>query len=93
MSAIQLHGVSTDVHGDIVASVIDGEGCPLFAVTVPVTDDRSAAEAEALARLVAAAPDLLSAMQALTEWANQMGGWEAPAWGKARAAIDKAQGK
>lgn len=47
---------------------------------------------EANARLIAAAPELLAALKALVEWAAFTGGWEAPCWDDARAAIKKAEG-
>ena len=47
-------------------------------------------EREEDALLYAAAPDLLAAGKALEAWAEYMGGWDAPCWGKLRAAIAKA---
>jgi len=43
--------------------------------------------------LFAASPEMLEALKALTAWASMMGGWEAPAWDAARAAIAKATGQ
>lgn len=45
---------------------------------------------DANARLIAAAPDLLAALNALAAWADHMGGWDSPAWEQAEAAIAKA---
>ena len=42
------------------------------------------------AKLIAAAPDLLEALESLEIWASMMGGWEAPCWNQARLAIAKA---
>lgn len=47
---------------------------------------------EANARLIAAAPELLEAVYQLVQWADCMGGFEAPQWGRARAALAKAKG-
>lgn len=44
-------------------------------------------------RLIAAAPELLAALRALLEWEALMGGWEAPAWSQAHAAVAKAAGR
>lgn len=40
----------------------------------------------------AAAPALLDSLKELTDWAAQMGGWESPAWERARAAVAQAEG-
>ena len=39
-----------------------------------------------------AAPDLLEALEQLLEWESRMGGWGAPCWEQAHAAIAKATG-
>ena len=39
---------------------------------------------------VAAEADLLAALEELLEWESRMGGWDAPCWEQARAAIAKA---
>ena len=44
-------------------------------------------------QLIAAAPALLDSLKELTDWAAQMGGWESPAWERARAAVAQAQGR
>lgn len=51
---------------------------------------RNREEALANARLIAAAPDMLAALEALTAWAAMMGGWGAPCWEQASEAILKA---
>ena len=38
-----------------------------------------------------AAPELLAALEELLEWESRMGGWDAPCWEQARAAIAKAR--
>ena len=38
-----------------------------------------------------AAPELLAALEELLEWESRMGGWDAPCWEQARAAIAKAK--
>ena len=48
---------------------------------------------EANARLIAAAPDLLAALNALAAWADHMGGWDSPAWEQAEESIAKATGR
>lgn len=35
------------------------------------------------ARLIAAAPKIRSVLQSLVQWAQQMGGWDAPCWQEA----------
>ena len=42
------------------------------------------------ARLIAAAPSLYEALRDLIAWEQEQGGWEAPAWDRARAALAKA---
>lgn len=42
------------------------------------------------APVIAAAPDLLAALKALQAWAEHTGGWEAPCWAQADAAVAKA---
>ena len=41
---------------------------------------------------IEALPALLEALADLLEWGEQTGGWEAPCWNKARAAIALAKG-
>jgi len=42
--------------------------------------------------LCAAAPDLLVVAEQLQEWAEHMGGWEAPVWEKLNQVIARAKG-
>lgn len=39
-------------------------------------------------RLNAAAPEMLGALRGLLEWAEQMGGWEAPCWRRAAMVVE-----
>jgi hypothetical protein len=48
---------------------------------------------EADARVLAAAPRMLNALEELIAWADYMGGFESPQWEQARAALAKATGK
>ena len=64
---------------------------------VPLPDydcERDAKECRANTRLIAAAPDLLEALQNLVDQCEQEPGWhQAPAIQSARAAIAKAEGR
>ena len=51
------------------------------------TDVALCPKAEANARLIAHAPDLVGALCALVDWAQNMGGWEAPCWQRARRVL------
>jgi hypothetical protein len=64
-----------------IASVV---GWTNFGSTCPTT--------EANARLIAHAPDLVTALQSLVAWAGTMGGWEAACWEAARCALARALG-
>jgi len=76
--------------------VIDTEG-DLVAVALHLRvgkTERSIREAEANARLIAAAPDLLDALNAmLTHMGMDEDDWNKPTFDKARAAIAKATGE
>jgi hypothetical protein len=50
------------------------------------------ATTEENARLIAAAPRMLLALEALCAWANLMGGWEASCWQEAEQALKEAGG-
>ncbi len=39
------------------------------------------------ASLIAAAPQLQAALQRLAQWADSMGGWDAPCWAEAAAVL------
>jgi hypothetical protein len=67
--------------GGHIASVV---GWTSFGSTCPTT--------EANARLIAHAPDLVTALQSLIAWADTMGGWEAACWERARSALVSAFG-
>ena len=56
-----------------------------------VDDDTK--DAEANARLIAAAPEMKQALGELLEWATLMGGWDSPAWERAQRAYNKAEGR
>ena len=45
------------------------------------------------APMLAVAPDMREALRDLLEWAEHMGGWDAPAWVRARAVYAKAAGR
>ena len=62
-----------------VASVCSGAGMPPD-------------EAEANCALIIAAPAMLEALRDLLEWAEDTGGWEAPAWQRARKLADALDG-
>jgi hypothetical protein len=47
----------------------------------------------ATAAMEQAAPELLAALVDLVEWDERQGGWNAPCWRRARAAIRKARPK
>jgi hypothetical protein len=53
----------------------------------------STEEANANAQLMAAAPEMLAALEKLVGWAQYMGGWDALVWKDAREAISKAKGE
>lgn len=55
-----------------------------------LADDSSAA---ANAHLIAAAPDLLEALQALMTWAERTGGWESAVWDDAARIVANATGE
>ena len=50
------------------------------------------ANARFIVQAVNAHEELLAALEELLEWESRMGGWDAPCWEKARAAIAKAKG-
>lgn len=60
-----IHGRGIDVRGDVCISVINDAGAPIFSVTGRVSDDRSEKEAEAIARVAAAGPEMLSFLRKL----------------------------
>lgn len=57
------------------------------------SDVGSGNNAQANAHLIAAAPDLYAVVRDLLAWEQEQGGWEAPVWKRARAALGKAVGK
>ena len=61
--AHHIHGIGTDIHGDVCISVIDDAGAPVLLVTSPVSDNRSEEEAEKLARVAATGFDMLEALR------------------------------
>ncbi len=97
--AYRIHGIGTDVHGDVCISVIDDAGAPVLLVTSPVYDDRSAEEAEKLARVAAAGFDMLEALREIADHAedpeDDPHAWHCQSRVKdvALAAIAKAEGK
>jgi hypothetical protein len=58
-------------------------GGPLLMVT----------QREPLARLLAEAPTMAQALRDLCEWAERTGGWESPAWDRARALLRRVDGE
>ncbi len=75
--------------------VIHYHGEPLYVGPFElIGSHRRAATAEdaANAHLCAAAPELYAALEGLLAWEQEQGGWEAPAWQRARAALGKAGG-
>jgi len=48
-------------------------------------------EGQANARLIAASPDMMAALEALIKWEQYMGGFEGPAWQAAIDALAKAK--
>lgn len=56
------------------------------------TDVAPCLKAEANARLIAHAPALAGALSALVNWEQNMGGWEAPCWQRARRVLARTTG-
>lgn len=74
------------------------DGRDLYLAEIVDEDDEGLFEPDekkrlANGRLMAAAPELLDALEMLLEWSQQLGGWEAPAWIKAQEAIKEARGE
>ena len=82
-------------HADAPFEVVmdDGDVNPLIATVNACSASVDRPQALADARLIAAAPDLLAALEALTAWAERMGGWDASCWRDAEAAIARATGR
>ena len=94
-TATRCHAANlVDVHAGELLKTADGwivpPGTSLIATVAHVG---TVAATDANAALIAAAPDLLDALRDLLEWEIRMGGFESPAWERARLATAKAIGK
>lgn len=77
--------VVSTVTEEAVCALVDSNDAVLAADAVTDEDRANVA-------LMVAAPDMLEALEALTAWADYMGGWEAKPWTDAKAAIARAKG-
>jgi hypothetical protein len=75
----------------VIAAGDPSNAIALVYLTDPTTRRRSLEYATNLSTIVAA-PDMLAALKGLREWAQMMGGWDAPCWADADDAIAKAEG-
>jgi hypothetical protein len=71
-------------------SILDANGTPVLAVPghaclLDDTHDNDHLVAGTLIQLAAAAPQMIEVLGQLLRWAEQMGGWEAPCWARAKA--------
>lgn len=93
-------GVTSEADHDIVLGYdIPGQGCPIMLATVfsDHEDDNypiTLQQANANAKLIASAPDLLAALQAMVKWEQcRPGGFPCPHLEQANAAISQALGE
>jgi hypothetical protein len=92
--AYRIHGIGTDIHGDVCISVIDDAGAPTLLVTAQVFDGRSVEEAEKLARVAAEGLSMLEALREIVKGCNCDGyDWCGCHVQIAEDAIAKAEGK
>lgn len=94
-TATRCHAANiVDIHAGELVKTADGwivpPGTSLIATVAHVG---TFAATYANAALIAAAPDLLDALRGLLEWESRMGGFESPAWARARLVSAKASGE
>lgn len=61
----RIHGRGIDAHGDVCIAIVNEAGAPVLLITGQTSDDRSVEEAEALARVAAAGPEMLAFLRKL----------------------------